>query len=418
MSTSETQKAAPQKTLDHLFRHEYARLVALFTNKYGAFRLDLVEDAVQESLYKAARQWSFQPMPDNPSAWLYRVVNNQVIDYLRKENRSVSYEQAGPSDPVADEMPEDKVIVDDQLRMIFACCHPTMKPTEQLMLSLKLLCGLSVKEIARALLKQEEATKRAITRAKIKFREEVGELKVPDGADLEDRLEAVLQVIYLLFNEGYKATEGNQLMKQDLCEEAIRLAFLLTNEPSCDKGELKALISMMLFKAARFPARTDEAGNLLTLENQDRSKYDEDHIKWAWQFLRDSAKFQDSSVYQLEAAISCYYTTAATYEKTNWKAILGLYDTLVKLKPVPVVQMSRILVLSKVKGAEVALTEMEGLEDMIQGNQSFLALKADLYAETGNWSAARVHLQKAIGQALNIAERRFFEKKLQGWIGK
>ncbi|NVK82809.1 MAG: hypothetical protein HWE21_00730 [Cytophagia bacterium] len=267
-------------------------------------------------------------------------------------------------------------------------------------------------------MKQEEAAKRAITRAKVKFREEVGELKVPEGGELEERLESVLQVTYLLFNEGYKATEGNQLMKQDLCEEAIRLAFLLTNEPSCDKGELKALIAMMLFKAARFPARMDESGNLLTLENQDRTKYDEDHIKWGWQFLHDSSKFESSSVYQLEAAISCYYTTAENYEKTNWKAILSLYDTLVKLKPVPVVQMSRVLVLSKVKGAEVALREMEGLEEVIQGNQSFLALKADLYAETGNWSAARVHLQKAIGQALNMTERRFLEKKLQSWIGK
>ncbi|MBO6497376.1 MAG: sigma-70 family RNA polymerase sigma factor [Roseivirga sp.] len=412
---------AVNQKLDHLFRHEYGKLVSMFTNKYSPELIDVIEDAVQESLYKAAKLWSFQPMPDNPSAWLYRVVNNQIIDYLRKDNKSVSYYSAISNDAVAEEenvLPEDRAIVDDQLRMIFACCHPSMKITEQLMLSLKLLCGLSVKEIARAFLKQEEATKRAITRAKVKFREEVGELKVPIGADLEERLEAVLQVIYLLFNEGYKATEGNQLIKQELCEEAIRLAFLLTNEPSCDNGELKALISMMLFKAARFPARMDEAGNLLTLEKQDRTKYDEDHIKWGWQFLQDSSKFEGSSVYQLEAAISCYYTTAASYEKTNWKAILSLYDTLVKLKPVPVVQMSRVLVLSKVKGASFALNEMEGLEEVIKGNQSFLALKADLCAEIGDWSAARVHLQKAISQALNITERRFLEKKLQSWIGK
>lgn len=415
MSSTVSQK------LDHLFRHEYGKLVSLFTNKYSTHLIDTIEDAVQESLYKAAKQWSFQPMPDNPSAWLYRVVNNQLIDYLRKENRSVSYEQHVLHDPATEDdvvMPEEKVVVDDQLRMIFACCHPTMKPTEQLMLSLKLLCGLSVKEIARALLKQEEATKRAITRAKVKFKEQVGELKVPEGVDLEERLEAVLQVIYLLFNEGYKATEGSQLMKQDLCEEALRLAFLLTNEPNCDKGELKALISMMLFKAARFPARVDKDGNLLTLEHQDRSQYDEAHIQWGWQFLQESSKFEGTSVYQIEAAISCYYSTAASYEKINWKAILGLYDTLIKLKPVPVVQMSRILVLSKVKGAEIALKEMEKLEDQIQGNQSFLALKADLFAQTQNWSAARLYLQKAIGQALNITERRFLEKKLQSWIGK
>ncbi|NVK34915.1 MAG: sigma-70 family RNA polymerase sigma factor, partial [Rhodobacteraceae bacterium] len=173
--------SAVNQKLDHLFRHEYGKLVSMFTNRYSPHLIDTIEDAVQEALFKAAKQWSFQPMPDNPSAWLYRVVNNQLIDYLRKENRSVSYEQTVTIDPIAEEkneLPEEKVIVDDQLRMIFACCHPAMKPTEQLMLSLKLLCGLSVKEIARAFLKQEEAAKRAITRAKVKFREEVGELKV------------------------------------------------------------------------------------------------------------------------------------------------------------------------------------------------------------------------------------------------
>lgn len=409
-------------TLDHLFRHEYGKLVALLTNRYSSRLIDKVEDAVQEALYKAAKVWSYQPMPDNPSAWLYRVANNQLIDFLRKDKKSADWDDHEANiikkETTELELPEDKVIVDDQLRMIFACCHPAMKPTEQLMLSLKLLCGLSIKEIARGLLKNEEATKKAITRAKKKFKDEVGKLSVPKDGEIESRLTEVLQVIYLLFNEGYKATEGDKLIRTELCEEAIRLGFLLTNEPSCDKGELKALISMMLFKAARFPARMDAAGNLLTLQFQDRKLYDEEYIKWGWDFLRQSSKFENTSAYQLEAAISAYYTTARNYEATNWKTILGLYNSLVVVKPIPVVQMSRVVVLSKVEGPAKALEVMESIESEIKGNQSFHALKADLYAELENWLQARAYLQKAISQAQNITERRFLEKKLQSWIGK
>ncbi len=409
-------------TLEHLFRHEYGKLVSLFTNRYSTHLIDKIEDAVQESLYKAAKIWSYQPMPENPSAWLYRVANNQLIDFLRKDKRSADWEHhegaIAKSETIELELPEEKAIVDDQLRMIFACCHPVMKPTEQLMLSLKLLCGLSIREIARALLKNEEATKKAITRAKKKFKEEVGELQVPNGDDVETRISEVLQVIYLLFNEGYKATEGEKLIRQELCEEAIRLSFILMNEPNGDKGELKALIAMMLFKAARFPARMDGQGNLLTLENQDRNLYDEEYIKWGWDFLRQSSKHPGTSVYQLEAAIAAYYTTAPTYEATNWKAILGLYDSLVRLKPSPVVQMSRVVVLSKVKGPKEALHVMEDIESDIKTNQSFNALKADLYAAMENWPKARVFIQKAVTEAKNITERRFLEKKLQSWIGK
>ena len=406
--------------LDHLFRHEYGRLVSLFTNRFSTTLIDSIEDAVQEALYKAAKVWAFKGIPENPQAWLYRVANNALIDSLRKTNRLDRLDDTiRKQDEKTEEfeMPHDGLI-DEQLRMIFACCHPSMKPTEQLMLSLKLLCGLSVKEISRALLKQEEATKKAITRAKRKFKEDIGALEVPVGKELEVRLSAVLQVIYLLFNEGYKATEGERLLKQDLCDEAMRLAFLLKNEPGLDNGELQALISMMLFKAARFPARVDEKGKLLTLEQQDRSKYDEEMMQWGWKFLKDSSAFEYTSIYQLEAAISCYYTTAESYAKTNWKSILGLYDRLIEMKPAPVVLMSRILVLSKVRGAKVALAEMGEVEDQLKGNQSFNALKADLYADVSDWSNARLHLQRAISEAQNITERRFLQDKLRSWMGR
>lgn len=407
-------------TLDHLFRHEYSKLVAMLTNRYGAALLDLVEDAVQESLLKASKVWSYQPMPDRPGAWLYRVANNQMIDFLRREKKSVDYE-ANYVDEGADEKEfelQEDVIKDEQLKMIFACCHPSMKPQEQLMLSLKLLCGLSVREIARALLKSEEGTKKAIQRAKQKFKTEVGDLRVPREEEIGERLNAVLQVIYLLFNEGYKATSGEKLMKQELCEEAIRLAFLMLNEGQCDTNELNALISMMLFKAARFPARTDAEGRLLTLEFQDRSLYRQDYVQWAWNFLKRSSDFESTTVYQLEAAISSYYTAASSYENTNWKQILRLYDALVLHKPSPVVKMSRVVVLSKVEGPAKALECMEEIEQDLKGNQSFQALKADLYAQLENWNKARYHLSIAIREAENQTERRFLEAKLDQLRGK
>lgn len=410
------EKKSIEHTLDHLFRHEYSKLVALLTNKYSASNIDLVEDAVQESLYKAAKIWPYKSTPNNPSAWLYSVANNHLIDQLRRENKSVNWEENdldNGEEPTLDL--DEESIKDEQLKMIFACCHPSMKIQDQLMLSLKLLCGLSVKEIARALLKNEEATKKAITRAKQKFKGQVGNLIVPSDDELKSRLEAVLQVIYLLFNEGYKATSGEKLIKNDLSEEAIRMGMLLLNEEACNTAELNAMISMMLFKAARFPARADKNGRLLTLEFQDRSLWRKDYIEYGWKFLKKSALFPGRTVYQIEAAIASYYSNAATYEATNWKQILGLYDVLVLYKPSPVVKMSRILVLSKVQGAEFALKELIEIEKDLDGNQSFEALKADLYAEIRDWRNARFHLSLAIKQAQNHTERRYLEEKMTKW---
>ena len=380
--------------------------------------IDLVEDAVQEALYKASRVWAYQDMPDKPSAWLFRVANNHLIDQLRRNKRSVEWDgenNTADSMTVTEEGFDEEGIRDDQLKMIFACCHPSMKLQEQLMLSLKLLCGLSVKEIARALVKSEEATKKSIFRAKVKFKDEVGTLAVPVGSAIKERLAAVLQVIYLLFNEGYKATDGAQLIKQDICEEAIRLGLLLRDHPDCASGELHALLSMMFFKVARFPARVDDAGNLVTLEQQDRSLWNQEYITWGWQFLQESSKYPETTSYQLEAAIACYYSTAETFGKTNWKRILGLYDALALHKPSPIVRLSRAVVLSKVNGAETALAELNTLEPELKGKQSFYAIRADLYAQVKDWDKARADLSTAIRLSDNQTERRFLEDRLGSW---
>jgi RNA polymerase sigma-70 factor (ECF subfamily) len=387
-------------------------MVSLLASKYSTALIDQIEDAVQDSLLKAAKLWAMQPMPENPSAWLYRVANNQLIDQLRRDKKSTQIEEWVGVSSEEEVVLEKDQLDDGQLRMIFACCHPSIKLQEQLMLSLKLLSGLSVKEIARALLKNEEATKKAITRAKVKFKNESGGLYVPKGQALNQRLEGVLQVIYLLFNEGYKATEGDQLIRHDLCEEAIRLAFILTNEDSCYTSELKSLISLMLFKAARFPARIDDEGKLLTLEHQNRQLYRDDYMQWGWKFLHESSSSPTSSVYQLEAAIASYYTIAESYEKTNWKQILGLYNTLIKFKPSPIVKMSRLLVLSKVEGAAYALNEMNGMMVELNDPEAFDALKAELYLEIGEVSKAVFYFERAVLNAQNLTERRFLEDKL------
>ena len=192
----------------------------------------------------------------------------------------------------------------------------------------------------------------------------------------------------------------------------------MLNEPQCNTNELNALISMMLFKAARFPARQDAQGNLLTLAHQDRSLYRKDYVKWAWHFLKRSSDFDHTTIYQLEAAIASYYTTAPTYADTNWKQILRLYDALVLHKPMPVVKMSRVVVLSKLEGPAKALAAMQEIEEDMKGNQSFQALKAELYAEMEDWSQARFHLSVAIRQADNRTERRFLEAKLDTWREK
>ena len=422
-STLTMENILARNALDHLFRHEYSKLVALLTNRYGTALLDLVEDAVQEALLKASKVWSYQPMPEKPGAWLYRVANNKMIDFLRREKKSVDYEgniatDSEQTDQVDFELAEE-AIQDDMLKMIFACCHPAMKPQEQLMLSLKLLCGLSVKEIARALLKSEEGTKKALQRAKQKFKTEVGQLSVPGEHEVKERLNAVLHVIYLLFNEGYKATHGEKLIRMDLCDEAIRLGFLLANESQCDTNELNALISMMLFKAARFPARVGEDGNLITLEFQNRELYDEEYIRWAWRFLKRSSEFEGpATIYQLEAAISSYYTVAASYEKTNWKCIFDLYERLIDVKPSPVVKLSRAVVLSKLKGPKEGLAALEEIEGALKENQAFHAIKADLLSQVNDWNGARLHLSFAIRYSQNITERRFLEKRLELWREK
>ena len=272
----------PKQTIDHLFRHEYGKIVAVLTARYGAAMIDRIEDAVQDALLRAMQMWGYQQPPANPSAWLYRVANNRLIDLLRRENRLDAIDRLPESPAVPPSLADpqaENAVADELLQMIFACCQPSLNPSEQIALSLKLLCGLSVKEIARALLKKEAAIKKSITRAKAKLQQMEDPLAVPRGGALQKRLEAVLQVLYLLFNEGYKSTAGDTLIKKDICEEAIRLAGILYQNPYSRTPALNALLALMCFNAARLDARVSGANELLTLADQDRGLWDDSYIE-------------------------------------------------------------------------------------------------------------------------------------------
>ena len=404
-------------SIEHLFRHEYGKITAALISKFSLYQIDLIEDSVQEALLKAMKLWAFQEMPENPSAWLYRVASNHLIDQLRRAKKSVEYDL--PENFLIEENTHDDSsilsgIKDEQLKMIFACCHPVLNETEQIILSLKLISGFSVKEISSALLKNEEAVKKAITRAKLKFKNEIGKIEIPNERELNQRLSSVLKVIYLMFNEGYKSTEGETLVKKDMCLEAIRLAEILTGHKNCDVPQLNALLSLMCFNAARFEARINENEELVTLENQNRDLWDKELINAGMYYLDKSSSGMILSQYHFEAGIASLYTMPKNFESTDWRTILNLYDILIKHHYSPVAALNRLVVYEKVYGSEKALDEIKILEsdENLSGNYLYYSIKADFKKNTNYKNEAKELLEKAIKFASNKIEINFLQKKL------
>ncbi|WP_350293680.1 sigma-70 family RNA polymerase sigma factor [uncultured Croceitalea sp.] len=406
-------KKEPLDTVEHLFRNEYGKVVAVMTNKYGVANLEKVEDAVQDAFVKAMRVWGYKDVPDNPTSWLFRVANNAMIDGLRRDKKMsyVADSKKFETQSLDKEITSKDELTDSQLKMIFACCHPSLTEEHQLILSLKLIGGFSNKELADALLKKEETVAKSFTRAKKKFKSEVQFLQIPIQMGLQSRLFVVLRVIYLLFSEGYSTTTGSQIVKQDICYEALRLALLLKENEYCKHANLEALIALMCFHAARFDARLDENGDLVTLEFQDRSKYSEELIKIAVHHLENSGTSDKlPSNYHLEAAVSYYHCTAKTFEETDWKSILYLYDLQLKQQYSPIVALNRIVPFSKVNGPKKALSELKTVkkEANFTSNGLFYAIKADLLFQLN----ANEH-QETLLKAIDLNENELVKKHLR-----
>jgi RNA polymerase sigma-70 factor (ECF subfamily) len=390
-------------------------MVATLTRIFGIEKLDQVEDAVQDALARALKVWPFQGEPDNPSAWLIQVAKNRMLDRLRRDSR-VAETIDEVEIPVGGEtaVAFAKEIRDDQLRMIFTCCHPMIPQDGQIALTLKTVGGFSVSEIARAFLGRESAVAKTLVRAKQRLREFDIKLEMPEPARLSPRLESTLKIVYLMFNEGYSALEGEELVRTDLCHEAIRLCELLADHPATGAPKVQALSALLLFQGARLDARLDAAGELLLLSEQDRSLWNREMIKRALYRLGRSASGDEISDYHLEAEIASCHTLATSFAATDWPRVLHCYEELLRRKPSPVVALNRIVALAKVDGVGAGLAELEKIADdrTLHHYYPFYATQGELLREAGMRADAIEAYQKALGLTSSEPIRRFLTKRI------
>ncbi len=393
-------------------------MIAILVNKFGPSQIENVEDAVQDALIKAMQLWGYTQVPDQPTSWLLRVAQNRLIDKLRKDQKFTFKEMVEDKEsPVSmKDLELRDVITDSQLKLVFACCHPSLSSEHQLILSLRLMGGFGNREIARALLKKEETVAKSFTRAKKKLKECISTLEIPVELGLQSRLTNVLRVIYLLFSEGYAASSGELLIKKDFCMEAIRLASLLGQNKYCNHPNVHALMALMCFHTSRFEARVGSNGLLVDLEHQDRSRYDRQLIRKGIDHLeKASLAVIHPSNYHLEAAVSYYHCIAPNFGQTQWDQILRLYNLQLQRQFSPVVALNRIVPYFMVHGAGNALDELQKLENMPQFATSALyyAIRAELLAETSRYQEALQALENAIDLNGNVLEKDYLSRKME-----
>ncbi|MEM8927016.1 MAG: sigma-70 family RNA polymerase sigma factor [Bacteroidota bacterium] len=413
----QNQKDHIHNQLDHLFRNEYAKVMAILTKRYGVSHIEDIEDVVQETFVKAMKVWGYRSIPDHPTAWLLKVASNGMIDLLRRQKKistDVEVTKGESHEKETDTLLKNE-IPDSQLKMIFACCDPKLSQEYQLILSLKLIGGFSNKELSEALLKKEETIAKGFTRAKKKFKDTVQFVKVPAEMGLQSRLFVVLRVIYLLFSEGYATTAGSQILKKDICFEALRLALLLRENDYCKHPNLEALIALMCFHISRFEARIDEKGELVSLDHHDRSLYNQDLIQIGLVHLQHAqSSSMNPSNYLFEAAVSYEHCTAKTFAETNWVAILRLYDLQAQNQPSPIAKLNRVIALQKVQGPKRALAELAVLAQEYDYEKVglFYAIKAEVLREM-NHPDHNTFLRRAISMTENILLKQHLERKMK-----
>jgi RNA polymerase sigma-70 factor (ECF subfamily) len=405
--------------VDHLFRHQAGQMVAWLTRVFGPAHLELVEEVVQDALVKALQQWPFSGVPENPAGWLFAVARNGALDVLRR-NTSFTDRAAAiaaelePRHPRFSDIPE--AVKDDELRMVFMCCHPELPRDGQVALSLKTVGGFSTAEIARAFLTSEATVAQRIVRAKRTLRDHQITFDLPHPSVLAPRLESVLEVIYLMFNEGYAAHSGEALVRDDLCREAIRLGRLVALSGTTGRPSAHALVALMALHAARIPARLSASGEMVLLEDQDRSLWDSRLIALGFAHLERSIGGVERTVYHLQAAIAAIHAAAPAYDQTDWPAMLALYDDLLKVNPSPVVALNRAVVQARVEGTSAALRTIVQLENEPALADYYLlpSVKGALLKETGDDAGAALAFEEALRRKCSEPEKRFLLRRLSG----
>jgi RNA polymerase sigma-70 factor (ECF subfamily) len=397
--------------IERVFRQEHGRAVAVLVRHFGD--IDLAEEAVQDAFIVAMQRWPSTGLPPSPAGWIITTARNRAIDRLRRESSredrqahaALLYEPGEPA--------EEGVVRDDQLRLIFTCCHPALATGAQVALTLRLLGGLTTGEIARAFLVPEPTMAQRLVRAKGKIRDARIPYRIPDEADLSGRLRAVLAVVYLIFNEGYAASSGSRLVREDLCAEAIRLGRLLA-ELMPQEPEVMGLLALMLLVQSRRGARTTPEGDLVLLADQDRGLWDRSLISEGQAIVRECLRRNQPGPYQIQAAINAVHSDAPVASATDWRQILQLYDQLLALAPSPVVALNRAVAVAEVEGPAAALALVDGLE--LESFHLFHAIRAELLRRLGRQAEAALSYEKAIARCENATERAFLERRRQALI--
>jgi RNA polymerase sigma factor (sigma-70 family) len=406
---------------DHLFRREAGRMVAALTRLFGVHNLALAEDVVQDAFLRALEVWKQRGVPENPSAWLMATAKNRALDILRRERTARTYapelgrllDSEWTLAPAVAEAFGESTIRDDQLRLMFSCCHPQLPEIAQVALVLNILCGFGVKEVAAAFLTGHAAMEKRIARGKKVLAESKRLFSLSDEIDVPQRLSAVQRALYLLFNEGYHGAHSELAVRAELCVEAMRLAELLLANPVTATPSTQALIALMCFNAARLPARIDATGNLSPLYEQDRHRWDQELIAKGEQLLDHSAIGPTITEFHIEAAIASIHARARSLEDTSWPVIISLYDTLMSIRPSPVVALNRAIAVAQHEGAQRGLDEINAIVelDRLAEYPFYFAALAELEQQLGRADEARAHFLTASARARNPMERNFFDRR-------
>ena len=398
------------------FRLEYARVVASVLRMVRD--IDLAEEIVQEAFEQALDRWPKTGTPDRPGAWLVTTARRRAIDRLRRARRAearadaLAYETALAADDEIPDVTDPETIADDRLRLVFTCCHPSLPADSRVALTLKLVGGLSTGEIARAFLVPEPTIAQRLVRAKRTIRDRALPYEVPEGVELSERLPAVLAVVYLIFNEGYAAHTGDALVRLDLCDEAIRLGHMLVELMPLEP-EVLGLVALMELQTSRAATRADADGNLVLLADQDRSRWDRARITRGLALLERAGPVSRAGPYQLQAAIAACHARAASWDATDWEAIVTHYRTLAEAAPSPVVELNRAVAIGFARGPAAGLVALDGIDTAtLRGYHLLPAARADFLRRLGRWTEAAAEYRRALELTDNAREQRFYAARL------